>query len=364
MEKGLKILMIGSDRKLFEDGSAVSERIKEYGKLVEELHVVVFTLKSLGLVEKHIAPNVWIYPTNSISRWLYPVDAVKIGRKIDATIITAQDPFESGWAGLRLKKILKIPLEAQLHTDPFSSNFSGMLNNMRKVIMKKVAKSADAIRVVRPSLKTKIIAKYDIDENKISILPIYIDRKRFYGEPKFNLHERFKSKYVVLTVSRLSKEKNINIIISAMRKVKDAILVIVGDGPERVNLENMAQHQHLEVELPSVVFEGWQEDLNSYYKTADLLVQASDFEGYGLSIVEAALCGLLSVSTPTGIAEDLDGVVKANNTETFAERINYLLHHEEERKGLGEKLKEAIKIDTETDFLTALKNNWEKLAKL
>ena len=78
----IKVLSIGSDRKLFEEGSAVSERIKEYGTLVGELHIVVFALKSLGLKEKQIAPNVWVYPTNSFSKWLYVHDASKLGQKI------------------------------------------------------------------------------------------------------------------------------------------------------------------------------------------------------------------------------------------------------------------------------------------
>ena len=84
METSLKVLMIGSDRKLFEEGSAVVERIKGYGALVEELHIIVFALKSLGFTDKRIAPNVWIYPTNSFSRWLYIYDAASLGKKICA----------------------------------------------------------------------------------------------------------------------------------------------------------------------------------------------------------------------------------------------------------------------------------------
>jgi hypothetical protein len=38
---GLKVLMISSDRNIFVPGSAVSERMKEYGSLVEELHIIV-----------------------------------------------------------------------------------------------------------------------------------------------------------------------------------------------------------------------------------------------------------------------------------------------------------------------------------
>jgi len=118
MEKGLKVLMISSDRKILEEGSAVAERVKEYGSLVEELHIIVFTTqkhcRSLKIKNSklRISSNVWIYSTNSVSRWLYIHDAVKLGDKIihenkcinGKSVITTQDPFECGLVGLKIKK--------------------------------------------------------------------------------------------------------------------------------------------------------------------------------------------------------------------------------------------------------------------
>src|SRR3989344_7606147 len=98
----MKVLMISTDRKIFEDGSAVRARMIEYGKLFDELHIVVFTKRNLN-VKIQISKNVFAYPTNSLSRFLYIFDAIKIGAsiikncklKIENCVITTQDPFET-----------------------------------------------------------------------------------------------------------------------------------------------------------------------------------------------------------------------------------------------------------------------------
>lgn len=47
----MKILSIGSDRKVFEEGSAVRSRLLDYGRFVEEIHIIVFAKKSQGFHE-------------------------------------------------------------------------------------------------------------------------------------------------------------------------------------------------------------------------------------------------------------------------------------------------------------------------
>ncbi|MEX0919238.1 MAG: glycosyltransferase, partial [Parcubacteria group bacterium] len=212
MESTLKVLMIGSDRKLFEEGSAVSERIKGYGTLVGELHIVVMTKSSLGLKKKQLAPNVWLYPTNSFSRWFYVRNASKLGKNIvrerqfvrGQSVISTQDPFESGLAGLRVKKKWRLPLEVQMHTDPFSPYFSGPLNFLRKIIAKRVLNSASGIRVVSESLKQKLTAGNLHLKAPISVLPIYVDKEKIESAPvTFDLHARYPWRFIILCVSRL-----------------------------------------------------------------------------------------------------------------------------------------------------------------
>ena len=156
--------MISSDRNILAPGSAVSERMKEYGALVEELHIVLLSDLGHGLKERQLSENVWVYPTNSFINFLRPLDAGQLGKKIifekkfvrGKSLITA-DSIECGWAALRIKRKWRVPLEIQFHTDPFSPYFSGFQNMVRKFFARKVLRNADAVRVVTQDLKSKIL---------------------------------------------------------------------------------------------------------------------------------------------------------------------------------------------------------------
>jgi glycosyltransferase involved in cell wall biosynthesis len=346
--KGLKVLMISSDRLICAPESPVSRRMADYGTLVDELHIVLLSDKKHGLREAKIGPNVFVYPTSSISKFLRPFDAIRVGKRISADLITTQDPFECGWAGLRLKTVKDVPLEVQLHTDPFSKQFSGFQNSVRKMLMGMVLKNADSMRTVLASVADQVRSKYGVPN--VSALPIYIDRSRIDEEPKFDLHERFGWKHVILAVSRISREKNLGIAIKAVERVPEAGLVIVGDGPERSNFK----------ETDKVKFVGWQEDLASYYKTADVFIQTSLFEGYGLSLVEAGLSGLPVVSTPVGIARELKNVSIANTAEEFADKIGLLLKN----PSTGLRAELESKLSTKESYLSSIKEAWFRTANL
>ena len=54
-----------------------------------------------------------------------------------------------------------------------------------------------------------------------------------------------------------------------------------------------------------VCIEGWQENLGDYYKGASVLFHAAKYEGYGVVLKEAELCGLAVVSSNVGIADQI-----------------------------------------------------------
>jgi len=96
----MKILMIGTDRKLFEENSAVRQRIVEYGNLVDGLYVIVFS-KQAHFEKRLIGRNTWVYPTNSANKFMYMFDAMRIGRQIigknlNRDKIADFDPFPLG----------------------------------------------------------------------------------------------------------------------------------------------------------------------------------------------------------------------------------------------------------------------------
>lgn len=362
--QGPKVLMISSDRLIGAPGSAVSERMGEYGSLVGELHILLLCDLKHSLKPSQLSPNVWVHPTNSISKFLRPFDAVKIGKKLSPDLITAQDPFECGWAGLKLKRIHRAPLEIQLHTDPFSPHFVGILNTVRKMIAKHVMPRADGVRVVTQSVADDMVEKFALDKGKVSILPIYIERKRISGEPQFDLHERYGLPRVALAVSRLSSEKNLGLAIEAVSKLDGVGLVIVGAGPDEGRLRKLSDRLGAKT-----AFADWQEDLSSFYKTADVFVQTSHYEGYGLSLLEAGLCSLPAVTTDVGVASEFENgreiIIAEPNAEAFAKALAEVLESDVRRKDLGINFCRAVEahIDTKEAYLTKLKESWLKLLK-
>jgi len=55
----------------------------------------------------------------------------------------------------------------------------------------------------------------------------------------------------------------------------------------------------------NVIFVGWQEDTPSFYKSADIYFSTSNYEGYGISMLEAVLSFLPVVSTDVGVVGDV-----------------------------------------------------------
>src|SRR3989338_8100054 len=95
----MKILSIGSDRTLFEEGSEAQRRQREYAALFEELHVVVFSARSTNYESRitngrlQIAENAWVYSTDSKSRWHYVFESVEYTQFIiPNSVVTCQDP--------------------------------------------------------------------------------------------------------------------------------------------------------------------------------------------------------------------------------------------------------------------------------
>jgi len=321
----MKIISIGSDRKLFEKNSQVRARILEYGKVLGEMHIIVFSKKSSGLKEEKISEDVSIYPTNSLSKLFYICDAIKIAKKIkDADVVTAQDPFESGIAGYLIAKKKNIKLQLQIHTDLFSPYFKkgSILNKIRVQIAKYLLPKADYIRVVSERIKDSLKSlKLKCEP---FVLPVFVDTEKFKNaQIKTDLKVKYPQfEKIVLMASRLTKEKNIPLAIDAMelviKKYPTAGLVIVGEGPEKENIKKYSQKLKANID-----FEDWTDDLASYYKSSDIFLLTSDYEGCVRTIIEASSAGSIVVSTNVGCSEG--AIMVERNANDIAEKIGELI---------------------------------------
>ena len=106
------------------------------------------------------------------------------------------------------------------------------------------------------------------------------------------------------------------------------------------------------------------ENINDKYAESSIFVLSSRFEGFGMVIIEAMKCGVPAVSfaCPCGpkdiITDGKDGfLVNNGNTKQLAERICYLIEHEEERKEMG---KNAIETAKKYD-INEIGKQWKEL---
>lgn len=369
----MKVLTIGSERRLFEEGSRARERIASFGALVEELHIIVFT-KGGALKATKIADNVFVYPTNSFSRWFYMRDAKRIGKEILGKekaqwIISAQDPFEAGLVGRALSRAFHVPLELQVHTDFLSPYFRRtILNRLRVMIAGRTLPHADSLRVVSERVRTSLVSRYHLKAMP-EILPVFTDTSIVGGTPDVSLKEKFKGfTFTILTVARLAGEKHIGLALEALKSViaryPETALVVVGDGPERESLEKLAKLLGV---ANNVFFEGHQENIAGYYKMADVFLATSDFEGYGLTLIEAALAGCPIVTTDVGIVGEMFKdtvhalVCPVGYADCISAKLLFLIQNNNERERFSVTAREeALKtLMSKEAYMQRLKTLWE-----
>lgn len=105
---------------------------------------------------------------------------------------------------------------------------------------------------------------------------------------------------LIISVGRLTSAKRFDVLIDAVdnlrRDIQDLHLVIIGEGPERENLQTLIESRGLQdtVHLAGRVS---QDELVGWYRRAWIAASASVSEGWGMTLTEAAACGTPVVAT-------------------------------------------------------------------
>lgn len=171
----------------------------------------------------------------------------------------------------------------------------------------------------------------------------------------FGLH----GKKVVLFTGRLTKHKGVAYLIRAAKSINGTVLV-VGDGPERPNLEaEIKKHK-----LTNVIMAGYVANKEPYYhafyERADVYVAPSTWdEPLGLTIIEAMAAHTPVVATKKGgilsiINDKVNGyLIPSRNASAIAENVNMLLENDNLRAEIGARAYATV----EEKF------SWKKIAK-
>jgi glycosyltransferase involved in cell wall biosynthesis len=128
---------------------------------------------------------------------------------------------------------------------------------------------------------------------------------------------------VLLCVCRLEPQKGVDVAIRALDEIPDAHLVVLGEGPQRAELEQLAgERVHLLGRVP---------DVAAWLRRADLLVHPARWEGFGLALLEAMLASLPVVATRVSSIPEIvvDGetglLVPPDDAAALAAAVNRVL---------------------------------------
>jgi glycosyltransferase involved in cell wall biosynthesis len=153
---------------------------------------------------------------------------------------------------------------------------------------------------------------------------------------------------VVLFVGRLVKEKGVDRLLRVWASLpghERILLLIVGDGPLREDLESQTRNLRL---LPSVRFLGHQVEVSRFYSIADLFVLPSKTEGMSNSLLEAMAAGLPVVASNIGGNKDVikhqqsGFLVDWEETRLCARMLMTLLSDTELRQRIGNAARRQI----------------------
>lgn len=168
-------------------------------------------------------------------------------------------------------------------------------------VMKFSIEKSDGVTAVSRFLKEKTLTNYNINK-EIEVIPNFVDTQLFTRAPNSSIRQNIAphGEKVLIHVSNFRAVKRVADVIRIFNLVSKKIpskLVLVGDGPDRSNCENLCR----ELELgDSVMFLGKQAELVELLSAADLFLMPSQSESFGLSALEAMACEVPVISSSVG----------------------------------------------------------------
>lgn len=213
-------------------------------------------------------------------------------------------------------------------TNPVKRLLAEMLQPALKIIDVRLSRNVDLVFANSRYSLNEIQRIYNYDSAKIRVIYMGIDKIKHTP-----VNRRLP---VIITVSRLTKFKRVDIIIEAFAKLCKLTanhrykLVIVGDGEEKENLEQRVAKLNL---MDRVVFTGKIDDLelHNFLASAQLFVTAAVNEPFGIAVIEALAAGLPVIAHNSGgpaetVTSSTGLLLSHLNSDTLAEAMLSLLN--------------------------------------
>ncbi len=191
-----------------------------------------------------------------------------------------------------------IPVITTLHGTDIT--LVGNNNAFAPVVAFSINKS-DGVTAVSESLKQQTYEYFDI-HNDIRVINNFIDFERFRKVNKDHFKKAIapNGERILVHVSNFRKVKRVEDVLKVFAKVYKEIpskLLLIGDGPERHNLEELCRKMEL---CHETRFLGKQDAVEELLAIADLFIMPSGSESFGLAALEAMACEVPVISSDVG----------------------------------------------------------------
>jgi len=339
---GVVTSILNSTSNLAKKGNNIiifSPKIGKKLKLHKNIEIV--ELRSFNLLKKYKEMEVRI-PT-----FLKVLNKVK---EFNPDIIHINTPLGIGDEGFLCAKILKKPIVGTYHTLlPDFLRHVNLAGLEKREFMKNMTWRYSNFIYNRCNIVTapsKIIKK-KLRKNglktKVEVISNGVDLNRFYKK------KMKKDGITILHIGRMSYEKNVDVVLQAMKLVseyKKVKFMIVGGGPDLKRLKDYSKKINLNVKFIGNVDN---EKLVDYYNKADIFVTASTIETEGIVLLEAMACGLPIVGVdklaiPEVVRDGENGfIAKVNNPEDIARCLTKLVKNPDLIKRLSNNSLKIVK---------------------
>lgn len=313
------ILMISLDPQFLRERSDVVRRHHKYAQNLKRLDVLVLSGKNGAI--KRVSDNFSVY---GVGGGLLALQrAYRLGSQLEAKhhydLVDTQDPHATGLVGYWLARRWQRPLEVHFHGDFWQNDYwlqESWKNAFYNFIQKKIVRQAQAIRVVSPKIKDKLVTS-GIAPEKITVINTPINEEAFAIKAEAEKVQEIERKYgqkILLFVGRLVASKNLPFMLQALKALQqrrqDFVLLIIGEGSRRNQLLGLIDQYKLQNKV-FLLGEKEQHILADYYQAAYLLLLLSTNESFGKVIIEAGLR-----QTPTLASHTLGAATIINDNQT------------------------------------------------
>jgi len=226
------------------------------------------------------------------------------------------------------------------------------LNRRRNLLRRLFSPRVRKFTTVSEDLAAWLSGKVGIRRDKILLIRNGVDTEQYHPHRDSGLRGELgidEGDFVVGTLGRLDPVKNHAGLIKAFatlsKGIRAALLVIVGDGPEKANLENLIRTLGIS---PSPILTGYRSDVARFYGLFDVFVLNSFAEGMSNTLLEAMSSGLPVICTPVGanveLIKDPDRgrFVPVGDEARLAEALREFAHSPDLRTGTGLNAREYV----------------------